>query len=722
MSVASATRLATALVAHLSAACLVGLVIVAAGQPIFTDDLWWHLAMGGEYWANGPWLDADAFLFAAERPPEPAAWLTGAGLHGVHALGGFQALRVLHVVFGAAILGLAWRMLRRVGGSPIAASLFTAVLAALAAYRFFQLRPPLVSVLAALVIVRLLVVDRRPPTPGRIAASAAVIALWANAHGAFVLGLVLIGAALAGAVAEVLWRGGVAGRDWSRVRGLGIALGAAVLAGCLNPAGPRFLLLYFVAGTDTPDLAVVADEWAPLRLFSMPLVNVPPSPLSWALVWALLVAMPLAVALHARADRRFASDGPDAESSRLDLALVAVAFVSLAGALAAVRLSWLGVFAALAVVHALPAIGRMPRAQAAALTGRVLAAATTAALVPAFLQVGAWQMISRGVHSATYGEPYSTSKYHAHGVWMLGDAGLEGRVWNDYWHGNFLGYWLAPRLRVFVNGSLNVPKQVMQAAGDIRRRRTDAAGRTTPELLDLYGVDVFVGTGAPLVANPGRPHPDTTRHLERTPGWLPIFRNLQTALYLRTSEANRSNLQRIEDWYAGQGVPFDRTAGFDPSRAIEEARAWSVAHGLIPPDYEQLRRSAGAGPVEQRRAAQERLASIDLMLGLYDRAVERDTRLAAAGSTATRASRRMVWSLLHAGRFGEALEAAERLALRAAPDDALSLAIVKAARTAATAPDHRRAEILARLPVFTRPQGRWVTSGFVSAEPRSGRS
>ena len=61
---------------HLAVAFLFVGVLLAVGQPIITDDLWWHLAMGGHYAERGPWMDLDPFLYLSAEPPAPAAWLS----------------------------------------------------------------------------------------------------------------------------------------------------------------------------------------------------------------------------------------------------------------------------------------------------------------------------------------------------------------------------------------------------------------------------------------------------------------------------------------------------------------------------------------------------------------------------------------------------------------------------------------------------------------------
>lgn len=693
------------------------MVLVAAGQPIFTDDLWWHLGMGAEYVKHGPWLDADPFLFGAPGPPEPAAWLADVFFHGVHRIGGFQSLRALHVSLVAATAVLAWAMLRRASGSRVFASLGTALFACLAAYRLFQLRPHLFTVLAALVLVRLLVLDRAVPTRGRVAASTLVFAIWANVHGAFVVGLVLLGAATAGAAfGRFVWPRDEAPARWRR---LGAALLLGTLAACVTPSGPRFLLLYFTAGAQTPELAVVADEWTPIDLLATPLSNVPPTPLVWGLVWLLVVAVPLCAMLHVVAARRSGAAGERIPGP--DPALTALGLASLVGMVAAVRLLWLGVFTLLVVGAALAALSRAASRDGVRTPARVAAALAALACIPGFVSLGDWPMISQGVRVETYARPYSTAKYHAHAVWMLMDTGIEGRVYNEYWMGNFLGYWLAPRLEMFVNGSLNVPKELMQASRDIRARRADGEGRSMSEQLDRHAVDVFLGTGVPVMPPPGRPLADTTRHVQGTPGWVPIFRNLQSAVHLRDAPRNRPALARVRDWYAEQGVPFDPALGFEPLAVVRAAPEWSVAHGLIPVDFAGLEAAARRAAPGTRQVAQDRLASIHALLGDYDGAVAVDEDLLRMRPRAVGVARRLVWSLLQAGRIADAGEAADRLASISPPDDAFSHRLVEVVRTCASASEGECARIRAFVPVFTRPQGQWALSGFVPAEPRPGR-
>lgn len=698
------------LLVHAAALAVVGLVVVAAGQPLFSEDTWWHLGMGEEYATSGPWLDQDPFLHTAPGPPAPAAWLADLALYGVERAAGFQGLRVVGALWVAAILGVGWSLLRRASGSAAFASLATALFSALSAYRLFQLRPHLVSMLAMLLLYRLLIADGRPPSRGRIAAAALLLALWANAHGAFVLGPILLGAALAGLLVSAWLRPARRGEDLARARSLAAALGLGLVATLANPAGAGPHLLYFSAGHETPALALVADEWAPVRLFAWPRPNLPPSPLAWAVLWALLLATPCAVFWQERWHRRRGA------APAFDPAAVALAAAAFVGLLSAVRLLWLAIFPLLVLGASARAL-RSPR-DAARPAIAWAAALAALLLVPGFLRIGDWPMISKGIQRETWGRPYQSVKYYAHAVWFLRDAGIEGNLWNDYSAGNFLGYWLAPSMRVFVNGSLNVPAELMRARRAILARGGGGSGDSFLDLLERWKIDVFFGTGVPVLPNPGRPVYSTTTHLEGATGWIPLFRNLRSAVSLRDDPRNRANLERTAAYYAREGVPFDPSRGFDAERVIEEAPRWAVDHGLLPVGFEALERASRALQRDRRRAARGRLAAVYATLGLYERAAGIDRRLLRENPGTLPVARRLVWSLLHLGRGDEALVVAEQLAGFASPDDELSRLTVGTARRYPTLGEDEADAWVAGLPLFTRPQMQWVLNGFRESEAR----
>jgi hypothetical protein len=709
------------------------LTLVAVAQPLFTEDMWWHLSMGRAYATTGPWLEADPNLFTAAGPPSPAAWLSSLSLYGVERIAGFQGLRLAHTALVCLILGFAWSSLFKVSGSRAYASSAAALFAAVSAYRLFQLRPDLVSLLGAVLLVWLLVASKSATSRvavreaaadpeaaisrSRIVASVLLMGVWANGHAGFALGPILIAASIGGLLLARIVGAPFQAEPVGRMRGLSIALVLGLLATFVNPTGAAPHLLYFSAGTATPELSLVADEWTRIDLFAAPPANLPPSWLSWAIVWCLLAITPIAVALVLRKTRSGADDSKgETEALGIDPALAGVAAVSLVGMLVAVRFLWLGIFPLLLIGHCARVLGlfRLPQRPVHVIGGALF----SLFLVYGFYAHGAWPMISKAVRLETYTRPYTAAKNDAHAVWFLRDSELEGNLFNDYWSGNFLGYWLAPGLRCFVNGSLNVPIEVMDAGFEIKRRAFHSEF-SFEDLLDRHDIDVFFATGTPRLSLPGRAVISTTTHLEDTSGWLLVFRSLSSAVYLRDNQRNHKNLARVRQYYADAGVPFGRDdAGLDVAQVIREAPAWATEHGLIPSNFASWKTATRVRDPTRRSIAKERLAGLYATLSLYRRAEAIDRETLRANPRALRAARRLVWSLFHQRRFDEAQAIAAQLSTFAPAGDAISRMLVDAARLLPTLSENRRVALVAVLPAMSRAQLAQVGTDFVEPDVR----
>ena len=729
---------------HGTAIVIAVLVLLSAGQPLFTEDTWWHLSMGRAYASLGPWLEHDPNLFTAAGPPSPAAWLSSLSLYGVSELAGFQALRVTHVSLVALIIVFAWRALRRVSDSPAYASAATGIFVSLAAYRLFQLRPDLITIFAAILVVWFAIVKDAPITTvptdtselkrshrNRIVAVFILMVVWANAHAGFLLGPILLAAALVAVIAARLLRTPHLSSPNTRLRMLWWCVGLGFAATLINPEGLTPHLLYFTAGDETPDLAVVVDEWQRIDLLSLPPTNLPPSLHAWGLVWVLLLTAPLALALSWwQAGSGIETDRSERQTSTVDPALVGMAALSIVAMLAAVRFLWMGVF----VLMMIGACGRdlglfegarnrsrpagQPTSGIYAGTAIIAGLLVAALLAYGFVTYGAWPMISKGVDRASYARPYTSAKNNAHAVWFLEDTGLEGNLYNDYASGNFLGYWLSPRLRTFVNGSLNVPKHVLDASFVIGRRGWESA-EGIEAVLDRYGVDVFFATGTPRAPLPGRPVVSTTTHLEQTPGWMLVFRSLSSAIYLRTNERNRANLERVRVYYEQNSVPFDVAGkGLDVERVIQQAPQWAIAHGLIPHDFKNLQRSARGPGTPGRAQTRERLSGILALIGLYERAAAFDRETVRRSPTRIAPLRRLIWSLLHQQKLDEAAHRATRLQSIALPRDQIASLLVSSALHAPNFDEAQRRALIAAVPMMTRQEARQFGSEFAPPEVR----
>ncbi len=646
---------------HLAAITLCGMVLVAAGQPIFSDDVWWHLALGEAYLREGPWLARDPLLFTSNGPPPPTSWLADVLFRVVWNHLGFTGLRLLHVGLVALFLLVVWAGIRRATRSTLLASLSTALVGTLSAYRLVQLRPHLATILAALLLHWLLFGEARPPSWRRGLAAVLLMGLWANLHPAYPLGPLLVAAASVAVFVASILPGSTrressfeSDRATSRVRATRLAVVALLgfAATLLNPLGLAGYRAAFEAGSGDGGLAVVVDEWSRIDLLTWPTASLPPSLLNWAVAWLLVIAVPLATAAEFRSRCRRAS--ADA-ANPTDPVIVILAWIGLAAMLLATRFAWM-VFWPVLFLDCQS--GERLRFVTRRHLVRAVVAVASVLLVLVFPRWGDWPMVTRGLSKnfAGYLSPYAVGKYHTAAVAVLREARLEGNLFGRYSEGGFQSFWLAPAIRTAMNGSLNMSEEAFSAALAIRERIGTPAHPRFEDALDALGVDLFLGTGLPRTTRPGRPPDYSTLYLEGTPGWILLFRNLDSALYLRVNARNKGNLARIGGYYRRLGIPFDRKSGFDPAIALRMAPGWAWKMGLWSSHLDRRNSRSDADPIGSTRAGRsigvdsDRLALGYLVLGLYAEAEAQNERFLSRNRSNARALRRRAWLMLRPGR------------------------------------------------------------------------
>ena len=201
------------------------------------NDTWWHLRAGEDIW-HGWFPTSEQWSYTAHGRFWPDhAWLSEAILYALHAIGGMVGVTLYVAAAVVCTYALLWRLM---GGSVRRrAVLLVATLPA--SFILSAVRPQVISPLLLLVTVTLLLERRFRLLP-------VLFLLWANLHGGFVLGALVVVAAL---VVAIIW-------ERSLVRPLAIATALSGVAALLTPLGPRVLSL--VLGT-TNELDIV--EWRP---------------------------------------------------------------------------------------------------------------------------------------------------------------------------------------------------------------------------------------------------------------------------------------------------------------------------------------------------------------------------------------------------------------------------------------------------------------------------
>jgi len=222
-------------------------VLLAAVSYTNTDpDLWGNVRFGLDILRDGSIPHTDAYSFTSDRVWVNHEWLAEVFIGHAFRIGGTLGLILLKVAAVGSILLLLGLTLRRERiYSPIVRDAAVAVTIFLTFDQTRYVRPQLLSLVAFTIVLTCLTCARR----GRqywLLLLPPVFAIWANLHGGFVYGWILIATYLVGSGAELLW-GEKSG--WTpRVRRYGAMLSAAVAGTLVNPHGlglHRHLIEFF---------------------------------------------------------------------------------------------------------------------------------------------------------------------------------------------------------------------------------------------------------------------------------------------------------------------------------------------------------------------------------------------------------------------------------------------------------------------------------------------
>jgi hypothetical protein len=228
-------------------------VLASLIARISTVDLAYQLRAGAEILATGRIPTMDTWTFTVQGQPWlDQQWGAQVVLRGVESLGGWVGLAVFRAVLVGVIFGGTALIGLRKGLDTRTAAVLS-LLAFVVAAPALALRPQLLG-MVCFVAVLLLVVDRRE-RPRGLWLAPVVVAVWANFHGSFFLGPLVIGLA---------WLEDVHDRSPSARQTLIVTVVSA-LAACLTPLGP-FVWVYAAGLTTNPAVTAQITEWQPTSL------------------------------------------------------------------------------------------------------------------------------------------------------------------------------------------------------------------------------------------------------------------------------------------------------------------------------------------------------------------------------------------------------------------------------------------------------------------------
>jgi len=541
---------------------LIALAFLAGLFQICDNDVWWHIRTGEIVLDTGRVPRTDPFSHTAEGH----VWITHEWLAEVItalvARGGGLAGVTLAKCAVAALLALVlWRLARGAGASASAAFLAVAFALATARFRLFE-RPHLATLIllpatlesCARAAARLDRGLRR-----RDLVVPAFFCLWANLHGGFLFGLLLMPIGL-GAAALASARAG-RGLGAPAVRRLAALIALSTAATLVNPNG--YLAHLYPLVNARALRAVRNGEWLPPSLEQFPL---------FFAVLALLAVLALAFRRAAGASR-LAPLAPLAV-----LALVSNRSIGEFAAAAAVPLALLLDAAGRAAPRATPHF--LARAAPLLIAGLLVALHARGAVIdPSFYRFGL------GVNA---------SRFPIRQVEYLNQRALDGRLGNSPGFGGYLIWRLWPERKVFADGRLDVYVDLNETLNRTPWART----------LDERGL------GVAILDSEGGLGPDPlTRAIAESPDWALLEWDDVGMVWARITPSHEAAI-RADRYHVASpirdagSIPDDSltVAAAEYERAAREPQRFHALYGL---GVVRLRAgdAAGAAPALEQAAA-----------------------------------------------------------------------------------------------------------------------
>lgn len=539
-------------------------VFCFAIRPIYDPDFWWHLKSGETMVKTGGLLQFDPFTFsgdgvvsAREAIILKGYWLWQLTAYSLYSLFGFNGISLLNfLTFGAMAGVIITQMRRQQVGVALAAFLVTIGLF-FVSYSYRLERPQVISILFAAILVALLSRVRDNEKLGW--SLPLVMMVWANLHGGFVVGDLILVCFAAGAVLEYR-------HNLPRLRHILLWIGVAMGASLLNPNGALVFteLLNFQNSTLMSGVSEYQNTWLKFQKGD-----------SFVAVLWLLIAL---YGVGIWSSRRLY--WPELLVA-LFLTVFSVAYARNVG------------FFGLAM---LPAIGfhlqqGMSRRQWQLPTFLSICTLLLCVLFTLYLSSLLWQ------ERQQFG-PVKSS-YPEKAITFLQDSGLQGRMFNSYEYGGYFLWRLAPQMQVFIDGrgmEVKVFDDYMKlSAGSVAlvdgRREYEA-------LLDSYAIDTIV---QPIYDGDGRVQP-LMKSLLLKPEWIPVYVDTYVYILARLTPQNAEviNRYRLDKNefntrllliynYACQSAP--RQIGYQVARAgmllylgmYDEAKAQIETIGAVAP-------------------------------------------------------------------------------------------------------------------------------------------
>lgn len=217
-------------------------------------DMWWHLSAGSATWERGEILMEDIFSYT--RTGEPwtnAFWLPDLLMFLIWSMGGFFAIAISGSFLAVLTIAIVYAHAR----GPLPIRIGVILLATLVLAAIWAPRPQVISIFF-LVVLDYFLSQKDESLKKPFWLMIPLFILWANCHGGFIVGFLLLGAFIASKLIEPLIRSANDWLSWLKIISPVVFFTfLSIFAVGINPNGLAILKLPFY----TLDVALLVEEW-----------------------------------------------------------------------------------------------------------------------------------------------------------------------------------------------------------------------------------------------------------------------------------------------------------------------------------------------------------------------------------------------------------------------------------------------------------------------------
>jgi hypothetical protein len=258
------------LIVKIAAVIFFAAVFVSALTPITDADFYWHLSSGEWIWTNKGLPDSDPFVFSAAGLHLPSNdstdtfffksyWLSQLALYFVYSIGFIEGVILYKGLIYLLMISIIYLFLKKEGTSSCL--IFLMLLPVISHSVFLYIknwsgdRPAYLSLLFALALFYTLENLKRSPNKRYLIAAPLITLLWANAHQAVVVGVMIVLVYMSGTIYE-RWRG-----EAGPAKGQKYMLLAGLLSIAASFANPNTYQIYLAPFFSDVLLKDYVTEW-----------------------------------------------------------------------------------------------------------------------------------------------------------------------------------------------------------------------------------------------------------------------------------------------------------------------------------------------------------------------------------------------------------------------------------------------------------------------------